>query len=161
MNPKKETVLILENIRSAENVGSMFRTADAAGVSRVYLIGITPAPIDRFGRPRKDVAKSALGAEKSVPWESVSFAEYHEFLALLAVKGFQILALEQSGSSLDYKKFKPKNKMALIVGSEVSGVSGDTLGAADAILEIPMRGEKESLNVAVATGIALYRLLDI
>lgn len=155
-----ELVLILENIRSAENVGSMLRTADSAGVSRVYLVGVTPAPIDRFGRDRKDIQKSALGAERSVPWESVSSIQ--DISERLQKEGFSLFALEQTTQSVSYTS-APKNalgKYALIVGSETDGVSKNALALASSILEIPMYGEKESLNVSVATGIALYALRE-
>ncbi len=96
---KKETVLILDNIRSVFNVGSIFRTADGAGVSKIYLVGVTPDPIDRFGRERKDLAKVALGAEKKIKWEHVD--KLHKVIEFLKLKGFQTVALEQAGNSLD------------------------------------------------------------
>jgi 23S rRNA (guanosine2251-2'-O)-methyltransferase len=151
--------LVLVNIRSAHNVGSIFRTADAAGVSKIYLVGYTPLPVDRFGRTQKEIAKTALGAEKSVPWEhSKSFARLAEEL-----KGKKIclVALEQTPRSKDYKKFKPAVDFALAVGSEVKGFSPKDLGLCDDIIEIPMRGKKESLNVSVALGIALFRLAGV
>ncbi len=154
----KSLTLVLDNIRSAHNVGAIFRTADAAGVEKIYLIGTTPAPIDRFGRTRPDIQKTALGAEKSVAWEHVSNTE--PFLKQLKKEGVTILALEQHEKSKDYKKIKLKGATALIVGNEVEGIPESILKKADHIIEIPMRGKKESLNVSVATGIALFRLLD-
>lgn len=152
-------VLILHNIRSVYNVGAIFRTSDAAGVAKIYLTGYTPTPLDRFGRERKDVAKASLGAEKSVPWEQHSSISYT--IAQLRDDGYETIALEQAESSVDYKTFKPKEKTALIIGEERFGIAQDILNQCDQIIEIPMRGSKESLNVAVATGIALFRILNI
>lgn len=150
--------LILHNIRSVHNVGSIFRTADAAGVSKIYLTGYTPAPIDRFGRPRKDIAKVALGAEKSIPWEHAP--RIGDVLRKLKKKNVCIVAIEQSACSKDYKKFKMKSTAAFILGNEVDGVEKNILDQCDAVLEIPMRGKKESLNVSVSAGIVLFRALD-
>ena len=147
---------MLENIRSAENVGAIFRTADASGVAKIFLVGITPTPIDRFGRARRDIAKSALGAQMSVEWEARKSAPV--LLRELKKKGFYIVALEQAEAAIDYKKLKVKGEIALIVGNEVEGVSATSQKLADTIIKIPMKGKKESLNVSVATGIALYRL---
>ncbi len=151
-------VAIFYNVRSAENVGAMFRTADAAGVSRVYLAGYTPGPIDRFARPRKDIAKSALGAEKTLPWVHVESVA--ELVLDLKRNDYFVVAIEQAENSVDYKKVEVKGKMAFIVGNEVSGIEKEILELADVVAEIPMRGEKESLNVSTAFGIALFRILD-
>src|SRR3990167_7876335 len=112
----KETILILHDIRSAQNVGAMFRTAEAVGVEKIYLTGYTPAPIDRFGRERKDIAKSALGAQKTVSWEKVSDIQF--IIAKLKIENCEVVALEQTENSIDYKKYKPKKNFALIVGNE-------------------------------------------
>ncbi|MGH7141850.1 MAG: TrmH family RNA methyltransferase [Minisyncoccia bacterium] len=155
-----ELALILHDIRSAHNVGSLFRTADAAGVSKIILSGYTPSPLDRFGRARSDIAKVALGAEKSMLWKQIP--ELATTIEGLKQKGFLVLALEQHPDSISLFDFaipNTKEKVALILGSEVGGLSPEILGLADHILEIPMRGNKESLNVAVAAGIALYALL--
>ena len=152
----QEITLILHNIRSSENVGSLFRTADAAGVSRVVLSGYTPGPLDRFGRANAKLAKAALGAEKCVAYEQVE--DLHACIKKLKEAGVAVLALEQDPRSVPYDTDTPKTPVALIVGNEVEGVAKDVLDLADAILEIPMRGKKESLNVAVAGGIALYQL---
>lgn len=152
---KTETILILDNIRSTHNVGSIFRTADAAGVAKIYLVGTTPDPIDRFGRPQSDIAKTALGAEVSIPWE-------HADDTISVLKNFPEhfkVALEQSENSIDYKEIKAKDKNMIILGAEVTGISKEILDACDASAEIPMAGEKESLNVSVATGIFLFRFL--
>ena len=150
--------LILPDIRSTYNVGAIFRTADAIGVSKIYLVGITPAPVDKFGRPRNDIAKSALGAEKTIPW--VSVLNILPLITKLKKEGFQIIAVEQSDTSIDYKKIKPGKKVAVILGNEVKGVSEKVLKKCDAVVEIPMRGEKESLNVSVSCGIALFGMFD-
>ena len=168
MKNKKELILILDNIRSIYNVGAIFRTADAVGISKIFLVGVTPDPVDRFGRERKDISKVALGAEKTVPWE------HAEDLNILVKKlnptsprlrragkeRVQIVALEQAENSVDYKKFKPTFPMALILGEEVSGIKKATLKLCDSIIEIPMKGKKESLNVSVSAGIAMFRILD-
>lgn len=152
-----DAILILPDIRSAHNVGALFRTADAAGIRKLYLTGITPAPLDRFGRPRADVAKSALGAELSVPWEQR--ARLLPLVAKLKKDGYLIVAIEQAEHSIDYKKAKVGNKVAFVVGSEVDGLPKSALAQCDIVAEIPMSGMKESLNVSVAAGIALFRML--
>jgi 23S rRNA (guanosine2251-2'-O)-methyltransferase len=155
---KSMNALILHDIRSMENVGSLFRTADAAGIDRVYLSGITPSPIDRFGRPVGKIAKAALGAEKSISWKETK--DIAGILNTLKTEGYQIVAIEQSDRSVDYKSVAIQEPVAFILGNEVDGLAKDILGAADIIAEIPMQGNKESLNVAVAGGIALFRMLD-
>ncbi len=153
---KKETFLIFYNIRSSYNVGAIFRTADAAGVDKIYLVGVTPCPADKFGRVNGQIAKTALGAEKSVAWE------YKKTIAPLMAKlkkdDVQIIALEQAENSLDYRKLKPKVSWALVLGEETKGLPKSVLNKCDAVVEIPMKGEKESLNVSVATGVALFQI---
>jgi 23S rRNA (guanosine2251-2'-O)-methyltransferase len=153
-----EVCLALHNIRSVYNVGAIFRTADAVGVSKIYLCGYTPAPIDRFGRARMDIAKAALGAEKTVAWESVE--DVKKLIKQLKKQKYHILALEQSSGSINYKKAKLEKKNLLILGEEVKGIESKILNLCDQILEIPMRGSKESLNVSVAAGVALFGLLE-
>ena len=152
-------ILILHNIRSVENVGAMFRTADAVGINKIYLTGYTPTPLDRFGRKRRDMAKSALGAEEFVLWEQ----RKNIFSLLVKLKRDQyfIIAIEQDKKSVDYKKVKLKQKNVFIVGAEVTGIPKNILQKCNIITEIPMKGKKESLNVSVALGIALFRILDI
>lgn len=154
---KKEVVLILPDIRSAVNVGAIFRTADAVGIDKVYLVGVTPRPTDKFGRIQKDIAKSALGAETWVPWK------YKESLLSLIKKlksdNFKIVALEQDEKAIDYRKYKTPQKMAFILGPEVTGLDKKILKLCDRVVEIPMYGKKESLNVSVACGVALFRIL--
>lgn len=156
---EQENILILHNIRSVENVGAMFRTADAAGIDKIYLTGYTPTPLDRFGRKRGDLAKSALGAEEFVSWEQVK--DISRLIAKLKKQHFQIIAVEQDKKSIDYRKIKLKEKNVFIMGPEVEGIPQSILKKSDVIAEIPMRGKKESLNVSVATGVALFRILGI
>jgi len=159
MTKKKPVYLILSDVRSSQNVGAIFRTADGAGVDKIILAGITPAPKDKFGRVNPKIAKTALGAEKIIPWESVSSVS--RAINNLKKGKFFVVALEQSKNSIDYKKLKPKYPLALIVGNEISGVPKNILKKCDAIIEIPMRGQKESLNVSVAMGVALFRILKV
>lgn len=152
-----KTYLILHNIRSVHNVGSIFRTADAAGVSKIFLTGYTPTPIDRFNRPRKDFIKVSLGAENLL-WEKILKIE--KCIDMLKKEGVQVVALEQDEQAIDYRKIRPKFPLALLVGNEVGGIPKSILKKIDKIIEIPMRGTKESLNVSVATGIALFSIIS-
>ena len=169
-------IVILNNIRSSENVGSIFRTCDAAGVSKIILAGYTPAPVDRFGRENKGLAKAALGAEKFVKWEktkNLSEAIRNLQNSFSASKNFVIIGIEQAEGAIDYRKIKNPpasqaralragNKIknvALVFGNEVEGLSKEDLELCDIVAQIPMRGKKESLNVAVCAGIVLYSLI--
>lgn len=151
---KKEVAVLLHDIRSAHNVGSLFRTADGAGVSHIYLSGYTPLPVDRFGRAQKEIAKTALGAETFLPWE------YHAspvtVISMLRKKGWCVVAVEQDKRALDYRKFRIRKPTLFILGNEVDGVPKRLLDRCDDIIEIPMRGKKESLNVSVAGGVVLF-----
>ncbi len=172
---RKDVCLVLDNIRSRENVGSIFRTADAAGVSKIYLCGITPTPHQTdplttnrrggfgAGQAPDKIAKTALGAEKWVPWE------YHRqtwrLLAKLKKEGINIIALEQTKDAENIFMFgsstsKHTKPMALVVGNEVRGLSPQILKYCDKKISIPMYGKKESLNVAVAAGVALYSIIN-
>ena len=157
MKSKKEVYIVLCNIRSIHNVASIFRTADCLGVSRLILAGYTPAPLDRFGRLRKEFSKVALGAEKSVRWQQ--FQKISEALSFLEKNKVYKVAVEQALNSIDYKKVKPAFPMAFIFGNEVDGISPSCLAKCDVVAEIPMLGRKESLNVSVAVGIAVARIL--
>ena len=154
----KEIRLILDNIRSVHNVGSIFRTAETAGVKTVYCLGTTPLPVDRFGQKRKDFIKVSLGAEDLVKWEYQKTGT--ALIKKLKKQGFKIIALEQAEKSVDYRKIKNVKNAVLIVGNEVGGVSKSLLKLADQIAEIPMKGKKESLNVSVATGIMVFGMLE-
>lgn len=147
-------VVVLADIRSAENVGAILRTADGAGASAVWLSGYTPAPVDRFGRPQQSIKKSALGAEEWVPWRA--FHSHNECLEALKECGYAVVAVEQTPSAVPYTAYKVSRPTALVFGNEVEGVPDAFLDAADAHIDIPMRGRKESLNVSVAAGVVLY-----
>jgi tRNA G18 (ribose-2'-O)-methylase SpoU len=160
--------LLLHDVRSVHNVGSIFRTADAFGVVKIYCSGYTPRPTDRFGRTRQDLAKVALGAEKSVAWEYVdNVVDFlKEFKKSKGGSGGIVIAIEQDSKSIDYRKVKDrvdlagKQNVLLILGNEVSGIDKNLLDEAGIIAEIPMKGKKESLNVSVAAGIALFGMFD-
>ena len=155
-------IAILHNIRSSYNVGSIFRTADGAGFEKLYLCGITPAPVDRFGVADKQIAKTALGAQNYLAWEKTR--QTLTVIKLLKREGYQVLAIEQTKKSVPYYNFrigKKKTRLAAVVGYEKTGLPKSILSIADKILEIPMYGNKESLNVAVAFGIAAYHLRQI
>lgn len=147
--------LIAHNIRSAHNVGSLLRTADGAGVSKVFITGFTPAPIDRFGREDVKITKVSLGAEVSVSWEQ---DEIDVVLKKLRDAGVHIVALEQHPTSVPYDSLNMQGDIALLLGSEVGGIDAPLLESVDSIIEIPMRGKKDSLNVSVAAGIALFEI---
>ena len=147
----KKLIVVCHNIRSAWNIGSVFRTADGAGVAKIYLTGYTPVP------PHPGIAKTALGAEKVMAWERI--LKVNTAIEKLKKEKFEIIALEQDKKSVPYKSFRPKPNMALILGNEVRGLSPAVLRKCDKIVEIPMWGEKESLNVAVAFGIAAYEII--
>ncbi len=159
-----EIVVILHNIRSLHNVGSIFRTSDAAGVKKIYLCGITPAPIDVFGKPRPQLTKVSLGAEKYVEWDASarSTQAISKLLGGLKDQDYKIFAVEQSNKSIPYfklpKSYILNSKFCLIFGNEIKGLPQSVLKRADKILEIPMRGKKESLNVAVAFGVVVFHL---
>lgn len=156
----RKTYLILHNIRSVQNVGAIFRTADAADVDKIYLTGYTPTPVDRFGRERSDVAKTALGAQKSVEWEYAKTATL--IINKLKKQKVEIVAVEQSEKAVDYKKIKVgKKDIAFVFGNEVKGLSKSVLDKSDKVAQINMLGQKESLNVSVTVGIFLFRVLNI
>jgi 23S rRNA (guanosine2251-2'-O)-methyltransferase len=151
-------IVILHDIRSVHNVGSIFRTADAAGVEKVYLCGITPSPLDRFKEVRADFAKVALGAEKYLPWEMANTTS--GVIKKLKKDGYEIFSIEQSKRSSPYHAMRLDNdaRVAIVVGNEVKGLPPTILKSSDRILEIPMMGKKESLNVGVAFGIVVFGL---
>lgn len=156
---KKEISVLLHNIRSTHNVGSIFRTADALGVTKIYLSGYTPTPVDKFGRNRKDIAKVALGAEKSLDWEYLENPE--KIIKNLKKSEVMVVGVEQTKDSIDYKKIKISYPVLFVMGNEVDGIEKNILKLCDVVAEIPMRGDKESLNVSVACGVALFRILNI
>lgn len=147
--------LIIHNVRSAHNVGSLLRSADGMGVSYVYMTGYTPAPIDRFGRKDSRIEKVSLGAENFIPWEQGIITNV---ITSLKGKQFEIVSLEQTTQSIPLHTYIPKDHVTLIVGNEINGVSDDALKESDVVVEIPMYGEKESLNVSNAGSIALHHI---
>lgn len=163
---KSSLVLIVHNVRSALNVGALFRTADGAGVTRIILSGYTPCPHSPHAsiarqavfltKAEKSLAKTALGAEKNIPWQKTTM--FGKTLTALKKEGFAVVALEQHEKSLDYRQYVPQSRVALIVGNEVRGVDARVVSQCDAVIDIPMRGKKNSLNVAIAGGIALYQI---
>ncbi len=145
-----QLVLIAHNIRSLWNVGSFFRTADAFKVEKIYLTGYTATP------PRREIAKTALGADEWIAWEYQK--DPAELLKSLKNDGWRIVSLEQSEKSITLTDYEVPEKVCLIVGHEVLGVSEELLKLSDDVVHIPMHGQKESLNVSVALGIALDHL---
>ena len=139
----------------------MFRTADALSVSRIFLSGYTPTPLDKFGRPVKEIAKTALGAEKSIPSEYAKLPG--GFIKRMKEMGAEIIGVEQDGRAVDYKTYTTRGHerpVLIVVGNEVLGMSKGLKEKCDTLIEIPMRGSKESLNVSVAFGVVLFRLFD-
>jgi tRNA G18 (ribose-2'-O)-methylase SpoU len=145
-------ILVLDNIRSMHNVGSLFRTADAFGIGCIYLCGITGIP------PHREIHRTALGATDSVPWRSMATGA--EAVRLLKKEGYQIIAVEQIPQSIPLMHCRQylTSRFALVFGNEIHGISGDILEQADLLLEIPQFGIKKSLNVAVAAGIVIWEL---
>lgn len=141
-------VLILPDIRSAHNVGAMFRTADGAGVDKIYLCGYTAQP------PHPQLDKVSLGAEKWLPYEY--YKQTWRLLGQLKKKGYNIVALESIDQSENIFNFSPKYPLALVVGNEKTGVTKKLLKYCDTSVYIPMQGKKNSLNVSVAAGVAMY-----
>jgi 23S rRNA (guanosine2251-2'-O)-methyltransferase len=159
-----QLILILHDIRSTHNVGSLLRTADGLGVKKVYFTGYTPYPIEKNDKRLPHIAvklnsqihKTALGAEKSIDWER--HENLKKIIANLKKNNFLIASIEQSNFSQKLHEFKNDQNIALILGNEVEGLDKNTLELADVCLEIPMLGKKESFNVAIAGGIALYHM---
>ncbi|MEX0881268.1 MAG: TrmH family RNA methyltransferase [Candidatus Saccharimonadales bacterium] len=161
---KRRLVLVVHDVRSAHNVGSILRSADGFGVNCVYLSGYTPYPAmvnDKrlphiAKRATEQIAKTALGAEKTFRWRHQ--ADIFELIPKLKKEGYLLAALEQTGRALRLPEFKTKDDIALIVGSEIGGIKPDLLKAVDIHLAIPMLGGKESFNVSIASAVALYHL---
>lgn len=145
--------LILPNIRSCHNVGAMFRTADAFGITKLFLVGYTPAP------PKPQIDKVALGAEKWVPFETCKTLK--PLIKKLKKQGVKVLALEKSDESVDIAQAEISGDIALIVGNEVEGVEDEILSLCDKVVHISMYGQKESLNVSIAAGVAMYVLAEL
>lgn len=148
----KSIVVLAHNIRSLWNVGSFFRTADAMGVSKLYFSGYTATP------PRREISKTAIGAEEWIAWEYQ--ADPLDVIRQLKAEGFRIVGLELTDSAISISQYSSDEDICLVVGHEVTGVPKDILQACDDVVYIPMHGQKESLNVSVALGIALHRLRE-
>lgn len=150
--PESGVVLVLDNIRSAHNIGSAFRTADAFKVDRIFLCGICACP------PSAEIHKSALGAEESVPWEHNG--DTLEVVASLRSAGYGIVSVEQTEHSVSLESFVPGkgHRYALVFGNEVDGVQQSVVDASDFSLEIPQYGTKHSLNVSVSVGVVLWQI---
>jgi len=146
--------VILHNIRSRHNVGAIFRTCDGAGVSKIFLTGYTPAPIDRFGRVVGEIKKTSLGASEMVEWERAD--NVVDVIRLLQDQEVTVVAVEQALNSISLYDFTEPAKVAYVFGNEVTGVEPEVLAVCDLVLEIPMRGQKESLNVSTTAGIVLF-----
>lgn len=149
--------IILPDIRSAYNVGAIFRTADAAGVSKVFLSGYSPAPKDRFGRTQTEIEKTSLGASITMEWEQVT--DLPALILSLQKEGVTVVAVEQSEKSVSLPDFIVPEKVVYIMGNEVTGIDTEILDLVDLVVELPMLGQKESLNVSVTAGIVLYHQL--
>ena len=154
--PPLPIVVVLDNVRSLYNTGSFFRTADGCAVERIVLCGITPRP-DQGHRQRHAIAKTALGAELTVPWSYE--AETGDALARIAADGYQVAAVETSPQAIDLYDWQPHWPVCLVFGHEKDGVAPDVAARIETHVRIPMLGEKRSLNVATAAGVVLYELL--
>ena len=151
---KLPLVVVLDNVRSMHNVGSVFRTSDAFLIERLILCGYTPQP------PHRDINKTALGATETITWQYAATTK--EALQQLKNEGYQIAAIEQTTNSISLPDFhwEIKHPLAVIFGNEVEGVSDEVLSICDASIEIPQLGMKHSLNISVAAGIVLYKLAE-
>lgn len=147
---KMPVVVVLDNVRSMANVGSVFRTCDAFAVERLILCGFTPVP------PHRDIRKTALGAEESVAWSH--FLDTAAAIESLKAEGYLPVAVEQAHGSVMLNEWKPEPlaKIALVFGNEVEGVSDAVLALCDAVIEIPQSGTKHSLNIAVSVGVVVW-----
>lgn len=152
--PKMALTLVLDNIRSLNNIGSIFRTADAFLVERIHLCGITATP------PSAEIHKTALGAENSVEW--TYFPSTEQSVALLKSEGYEVCCLEQVKHSVALQEFipNPSKRYALVLGHEVNGVDQKIVDACDHCIEIPQEGTKHSLNVSVAGGVAMWHFFS-
>lgn len=157
-----EIIVIAHNIRSTHNIGAIFRTADGFGVAKIILSGYSPYPVipkdSRLphiaNKLEAQIHKTALGAERTVPFEYQETPDLRQ----LKAAGYRLIALEQAPDSIPIQEYNPPEKVALLLGEEVEGITSDLLAVCDDTIEIPMVGAKESFNVSVATGIALYQL---
>ena len=149
-------VVVLDNVRSLYNTGAFFRTADGCAVEKLVLCGITPRP-DQGSRQRRAIAKTALGAELSLPWEYVPRTA--DAIDAAAAAGFHVAAVENSAQAIDLYEWVPSWPVCLVFGHETDGVAPELAQRIETHVRIPMLGEKRSLNVATAAGVVLYELL--
>lgn len=151
---KLPLVIVLDNVRSMNNVGSVFRTSDAFVVEKIYLCGITPKP------PHREINKTALGATETVQWEYTSTTQ--EAISDLKQKGYKIYSIEQATNSVKLNEFVhvKNSKIAIVMGNEVDGVDQEIINLSDSVIEIPQYGTKHSLNISVTTGIVVWHLFN-
>lgn len=160
----RDIVVIAHDIRSCHNVGSLFRTAEGIGVSKLYMSGYSPYPLEmnderlphESAKIAKQINKTALGTEETLPWTRITNVK--KLINDLRSMDYVVTALEQSSKSIDIKDWQPAQKVAILIGREVEGIESDLLNACDCIVEIPMFGKKESYNVVQATAMILFRL---
>lgn len=158
----RKIVIIAHNLRSAHNIGSLLRTADAMGVEKVFLTGYTPFPKKKddprlphlANKTDKAIAKTALGAEESMEWQSTK--DVKAVIDSLKDNGYEVIALEQTKKSENLNDYQPSQKVAIVLGREVEGLEPEVIERCDKAIEIPMLGRKESLNVVQAAAMALY-----
>lgn len=151
LNANTNCVIVLDNVRSAQNIGSVFRTCDGFLGGKIFLCGITATP------PNREISKTAIGAENSVPWEY--FPDAATLINHLKSESYAIVCVEQTQQSIELQTFHAIGKIALVFGNEVEGVSDAFIQAADACVEIPQGGSKHSLNISVTAGIVLWEVL--
>lgn len=147
--------VILYDVRSRHNVGAIFRTCEGAGVNKLWLVGYTPAPVDRFGRSVAEIKKTSLGASDMLPWQQAD--DIGLLISKLQEAGTMVVAVEQAAEAVPLFQFSEPDDVAYIFGNEITGVLPEILALCDAVVDIPMKGRKESLNVSTTVGIVLFQ----
>ncbi len=153
----RDIYVILDNVRSAYNVGAIFRTAEGAGVTKIFLAGYTPAPQDRFGRVQSEIEKTSLGASEMVAWEAED--DTRSLIHRLQKEGVVVVAVELTPAAVLFRDVPVAEKVAYLFGNEIDGLTNELCEQCDYTLRLPMQGKKESLNVSVTAGIVLYHHL--